>query len=35
MTDDVLDFLLSDFEQRPLPELVRRDLRIPEVPPRP
>lgn len=32
MTDDVLDFLLSDFQQRPLPELVRRDLRIPEVP---
>lgn len=32
MTDEVLDFLLSDFQQRPLPILVRRDLRIPEVP---
>ncbi|MDW7710820.1 MAG: ATP-binding protein [Deferrisomatales bacterium] len=32
MTDDVLDFLLSDFQERPLPELVPRDLHIPAVP---
>lgn len=32
MADDVLDFLLSDFQQRPLPTLVRRDLRIPAIP---
>lgn len=32
MNDDVLDFLLADFQQRPLPELVPRDERLPDVP---
>jgi predicted AAA+ superfamily ATPase len=32
MTDDTLGFLLSDFQQRPLPELVTRDLDIPVIP---
>ncbi len=32
MIDDRLDFLLADFQQRPLPELVPRDVRLPEVP---
>lgn len=32
MSDDVLDFLQADFQQRPLPVLTPRDLRIPQVP---
>lgn len=32
MTDDVLDLLQADFQQRPLPALVPRALRIPRIP---
>ena len=32
MIDDLLDFLLSDFQQRALPPLVARDVRPPEIP---
>jgi predicted AAA+ superfamily ATPase len=32
MTDDVLDFLLADFQQRGLPMLVPRDVRLPAIP---
>lgn len=31
-TDGALDLLLSDFQQRPLPPLVPRDLRVPQIP---
>ena len=30
--DTVLDFLLSDFQERPFPDLVPRNLHIPEIP---
>lgn len=32
MTDEVLELLLSDFRQRPLPAVVPRDVRIPRIP---